>query len=90
MEKEWRRRLGHPSKKNLCQILNDCNVKFISSDNLPFFYACQLGKSHSLPFKQYESQAIQLHIDLWGLALVVSISGHKFYIAFIDDFSRHT
>ena len=29
-----------------------------------------------------------IHSDLWGLATVPSKEGHKYFVSFIDDFSR--
>lgn len=31
-----------------------------------------------------------IHIDLWGLAPVVSIQGYRYYVSFMDDFTRFT
>jgi len=55
--------------------------------------SCQLGKSKSLPFSDVEhlcTLPLQLvHSDVW-LSPVVSNSGFKYYVSFIDDFSRYT
>jgi histone deacetylase 1/2 len=55
--------------------------------------ACQQGKSHQLPFS-VSTHVIKaplelIHSDVWGPAKT-SISGHKFYVSFIDAYSRFT
>ena len=31
-----------------------------------------------------------IHSDVWGLAQVSTLGGCRYYVTFIDDFSRHT
>ena len=54
--------------------------------------ACQLGKSCKLPFSESVFQAIRplerIHCDVWGPAPSVSVQGFKYYVVFIDNYSR--
>ncbi|WVZ17885.1 hypothetical protein V8G54_010867 [Vigna mungo] len=49
---------------------------------------------HVLPFKTSSSHAKEIlelvHTDVWGPALVTSPLGFKYYVHFLDDFSRFT
>ena len=55
---------------------------------------CQLGKIHKLHFAITEiktKSALELiHTDLWGPSLVISRKGFRYYISFVDDFTRYT
>lgn len=89
----WHRKLGHPSVNVLKHILKMSNVKTEINENLQFCDACQFGKSHSLPFKISMSRATTvlelIHTDLWGPTLIMSHTNAKYYIHFLDDYSRH-
>jgi histone deacetylase 1/2 len=55
--------------------------------------ACQQGKSHQLPFPM-STHVIKTPLELiysnvWGPAQT-SISGHNYYVNFIDAYSRFT
>ena len=55
---------------------------------------CQFSKQTHLPFINSFSIFIELlelvHFDLWGPAPVDSYDGYKYFVLFIDDFSRAT
>ncbi|GAU51268.1 hypothetical protein TSUD_412550 [Trifolium subterraneum] len=94
VKESWHRKLGHPNNKVLDKVLKDCNVKISHSDQFSFCEACQFGKLHLLPFKPSSSHVQEplalIHSDVWGPAPILSPSGFKYYVHFIDDFSRFT
>ena len=91
----WHKRLGHPSSKIVTKVLSDCNIPFQMNKMPPFFcVSCQMGKSHKLPFRSshtsYTSPLQLVESDLWGPSPVLSTIGFKFYITFVDVYSRYT
>jgi histone deacetylase 1/2 len=67
----------------------------VESSNKEFLVcdACQQGKSHQLPFtvsSRVVTAPLELVFsDVWGPAQT-SVSGHNYYVSFIDAFSRFT
>lgn len=88
----WHRRLGH---------CGDTVLQFLKRQQFlcyhtPFTHecvACKLGKSQRLPFmdaSRHSSLPLQLiHSDVWQ-SPVISNLGFKYYVCFIDDYSRFT
>ena len=88
----WHNRLGHPASNVITQVMRSCNLNF--SNFFDLCSSCQLAKSHRLPFVLSESKAIKpfdlVYFDLWGPFLVLSVIGARYFLFFIDDYSRFT
>ncbi|KAE8685161.1 hypothetical protein F3Y22_tig00111100pilonHSYRG00126 [Hibiscus syriacus] len=91
LEELWHRRLGHPSTKILRQETKELDVKF-SLDSNKTCTACQMGKSHRLPFMHsittYDTPFQLIFTDLWGPPHISS-NGFRYYASFIDSCTRH-
>lgn len=93
--KLWRFRLGHPSCKVVQHVLSQCNIPF-SMNKMPIEVcsACCLGKIHKFPYLPSEpinTEPLQLiHTDHWGPSPNVSKNRFKYYISFVDTYSRYT
>jgi hypothetical protein len=84
----WHFRLGHPSAGAMSRM-------FPELSSLPPFQceACQFGKHHRSSFPPRDgprsSIAFELvHCDVWGPCPVRTMSGHKYFAVFVDDYSR--
>lgn len=62
------------------------------SKQLPVCQPCQMGKSSKLQFFSSSYVVSEplgcIHCDLWGPSPIVSNQGFKFYVVFVDEFSR--
>jgi hypothetical protein len=90
----WNHRLGHASSPIVHRVVNNNNLSF-SKGNLDesICDVCQKAKSHRLPFLKLSSVSkVPLELvfsDVWGPGLS-SIGKFKYYVSFIDDFSKFT
>ncbi|KAJ4776116.1 hypothetical protein LUZ62_060373 [Rhynchospora pubera] len=89
----WHDRFGHPSHSTTLKILKDFALP-CSSFSLAHCHDCIVAKSHKLPFtSSISSTSSPLEIvysDVWGPSPFVSNNGFRYYIIFVDDFSRFT
>ena len=90
----WHARLGHPAAPIVRHVLHRHELPVVSNKTAETICdACQQGKSHQLPFS--ESSRVVKHplelvfSDVWGHAQT-SVSGHNYYVSFIDAYSRFT
>ncbi|KAJ0021025.1 hypothetical protein Pint_30947 [Pistacia integerrima] len=85
----------HPNMRTHPAVLEKLNVKHnVSNKNVVFCEACKYGKlqqSHFLASRSIAKAPLKLvYSDLWGLAPVLSREGYRYYVIFVDDFSRFT
>ncbi|KAA3481749.1 pleiotropic drug resistance protein 3-like [Gossypium australe] len=93
--KLWHKRLGHVNYKSLTQLTKEDMVEnFTNSvEKEDVCEVCHLGKQARLPFPSNKawraSERLQLvHADVCGPMKTLSLNGSKYFILFIDDYSR--
>jgi hypothetical protein len=90
----WHNKLGHPSQPMLQHIFSTFQLPISHSKTIQSICSsCQLGKIKQLAFldsSRVSHAPLELiHSDVW-ISPLSSINGSKFYVLFIDDFSRYT
>jgi len=87
----WHRRLGHMSERGL-QILAERDLLLgLKEVYLPFCEHCVISKQHRLKFARSTTRSKNIldlvHSDVWE-SPEVSLGGAKYFVSFIDDYSR--
>ena len=88
----WHARLGHASSSRVQQLVSRGLLGSVSTENFDCV-SCQLGKQPALPFNTSESISTNIfdliHSDVWGPSFVSSIDGSRYFVVFVDDYSRY-
>jgi hypothetical protein len=94
----WHRRLAHVGMRNLHKLQKDDHIPGLT--NIVFekdrpCIACQAGKQvaahhHAKNIMTTIRSWEMLHMDLFGPVAYISISGNKYGLVIIDDYSRFT
>ena len=51
---------------------------------------CQFGKQTALPFNNNVSSFDLIHYDVWGPSPISTPGGSRYFVIFVDNFSRYT
>ncbi|KAH9668238.1 hypothetical protein KPL70_021339 [Citrus sinensis] len=88
----WDLRLGHISEKGLKELEKQGVLGKEKIGSLEFCEDCVFGKSSRASFKRSNQKSENvldyIHSDLWGPAQELSLGGNRYFVSFIDDFSR--
>jgi hypothetical protein len=75
------------------KVLRDNNISFSESNKESVCDACQMAKSHQLPYPKSSSVSTSplelIFSDVWWPA-PASVGRYKYYVNFIDDYSKFT
>ena len=89
----WHARLGHAFSSRVQQLTSRGLLGSVSTENFDCV-ACQLGKQLALPFNSSESISTDIfdliHSDVWGPSPISSIGGSRYFVVFVDDYSRYS
>ncbi|KAK4373109.1 hypothetical protein RND71_008493 [Anisodus tanguticus] len=89
----WHSRLGHVSGSRLRFMCNTGVLGDLQSDDISDCSGCKLGKFSALPFNLSTSTSSApfdlVHSDVWGPAPIPTKGGSRYYVSFIDDYTRH-
>ncbi|MCH81099.1 retrovirus-related Pol polyprotein from transposon TNT 1-94, partial [Trifolium medium] len=91
---KWHLRLGHVHSSAITTVLNLCNVSVSNKFSNESCSFCCIGKSHKLyaPLSHtvYTKPFEVIHTDLWGPAPFDSYYGYRYYITFVDTYTKYT
>lgn len=95
----WHCRFGHLGMNNVNKLIDEGMVSGMDSVSKTnedrFCEACTKGKQHRCPYpKTADYRASEpfelIHSDVCGPMSVSSLGGSRYYVTFIDDYSRYT
>jgi hypothetical protein len=91
---QWHRHLGHPAHDIVLHVIRSNNLS--CSGSLSQDHVCDAylrAKAHQFPYSKSSSQSTAplelMYSDVWGPA-IGSFGNKKYYVSFIDDFSKFT
>ena len=86
----WHKRLAHANNDTLKSLFSSNSIHY-NKESFQTCHACHLGKHQKLPFSKsitHTSEPFELiHSDVWT-SPVPSLSGIRYYVLFLDDFSH--
>lgn len=90
---KWHQRLGHCSPPVLRLALNKMSLVIPNKAPPVVCAPCQLAKSHRLPLYTSaftsSSPLDLIYSDVWGHCTESSIYGNRYYVSFLDDFTKY-
>ncbi|GJX06509.1 gag-pol polyprotein [Tanacetum coccineum] len=90
----WHSRLGHVSGSRLRFFASTGALEKLDAHDISDCSGCKLAKFSALPFDNSVSSSNApfdlVHSDVWGPSPIYTKGGSRYYVSFIDDFTRYT
>ncbi|KAE8716977.1 cytochrome P450 71A9-like [Hibiscus syriacus] len=87
----WHKKLGHMSEQGMKVLAEKKLLPSLTKVSLTLFEHCITSKQHRLKFNTSNSKGKSVlelvHSDVWQTP-VTSLGGAKYFVSFIDDYSR--
>jgi histone deacetylase 1/2 len=87
----WHNKLGHASFPVLQKSISAFTLP-VANKRLPVCSDCLLARSSQLSFKTSNHKSINpldiVHTDVWGPAPILSTSGARYYLCFLDNCTK--
>ena len=89
----WHKSLGHISKQRMKRLIKDEILPHLDFLDFDIFVDCIKGKLTAKIRNAKAKRCTELlrvtHIDICGSFTPPAMGGHKYFITFIDDYSRY-
>ena len=90
----WHAQLGHLAFRICFNVLCRFNLPVSLNNQLSICSACHMSKSKPLPFSLSSTRVNHplelIYTNVWGPAPMFSTNDNKFYVSFLDAYSRYT
>ena len=84
--------MGHISDQRLMELSRRGLISVLKKEGDDLFEPYIYGKQHRVKFansfKWSEAILELVHLDIWGPAPVVAQGGARYFVTFMDDFSK--
>lgn len=91
---DWHARLGHPQYRTVSSIIRHHALPSSSVSTSTICSSLHLGKLSRIPLALVDHHSKLpfeiVYSDVWGPAPMSSHLGHRYFVLFIDDFTRYT
>ena len=90
----WHMRMGHPGIRSLQGLVSQGLLRGVKSLKMDFYEHQILEKQTRMKFAgsshQIDGILDYIHTDVWGPTQIPSLGGKRYFVTFVDDFSRRS
>ena len=89
----WHKRFGHPSSKIVHNVVRQFSLPYTTTQKSSICPSCSINKAHQQPFRSTSLSSTSplnlIYIDVWGPAPCVGLDGSRYYLIFIDHYTKY-